>query len=106
VRQLASQKSSKVLETYRRCGGVRGAIAQTAERVFTAFEPDAQTVARNVFLRLTALGDTTEDTRRRVTRAELLDGTDRDAVPVVLDELAAARLIVLVRRPSRSPTRH
>jgi WD40 repeat protein len=83
------------LETYRRCGGVRGAIAQTAERVFTGFEPDAQTVARNVFLRLTALGNTTEDTRRRVTRAELLDGTDRDNVTTVLDDLAAARLVVL-----------
>jgi conflict system STAND superfamily ATPase len=48
-----------------------------------------------VFLRLTALGEGTEDTRRRASRAELLAGRDAQAVKVVLDRLVEARLVTL-----------
>ena len=38
-------------------GGVRGAIAETAEAVFTdQFNPEQQAIARRIFLRLTELG--------------------------------------------------
>jgi WD40 repeat protein/serine/threonine protein kinase len=56
---------------YRESGGVRGAIAKTAERVWSQLGPEEQTIARNIFLRLTELGEGTQDTRRRVARAEL-----------------------------------
>jgi WD40 repeat protein len=83
------------LSAYHASGGVRGAIAQTAERVYGEFSVAEQQAARRIFLRLTALGDGTEDTRRPVSRAEL-DGIADEAVTVkVLDELAEARLIVL-----------
>src|SRR5437868_462487 len=58
---------------YLQSGGVQGAIAKTAESVYHgALSSDEQALARNIFLRLTELGEGTEDTRRRVTIAELV----------------------------------
>ncbi|MEV6811731.1 helix-turn-helix domain-containing protein [Micromonospora sp. NPDC051296] len=83
------------LSAYHASGGVRGAVAQTAERVYAEFGAAEQRAARRIFLRLTALGDGTEDTRRPVARTEL-DGIADEAVMIeVLDQLAAARLAVL-----------
>jgi WD40 repeat protein/energy-coupling factor transporter ATP-binding protein EcfA2 len=83
------------LAGYREAGGVRQAIAQTAETVYSELDPAQQAVAKDVFLRLTALGEGTEDTRRRASRAELLAGRNAQAVQVVLDLLVQARLISL-----------
>ncbi|ROP28250.1 WD40 repeat domain-containing protein [Couchioplanes caeruleus] len=81
------------LADYGAAGGVQGAIAQTAERVYARFGPVQRDLARGVFLRLTAFGEGTEDTRRRATPAELLGGRDPDAVAAVLSSLTAARLV-------------
>lgn len=75
------------LDAYRRAGGVQGAIAQTAERVYGEYAPEDQPLVRDLFLRLTALGQGTEDTRRRVSRTELPDER-------VLGDLVASRLVV------------
>ncbi|MEU9886659.1 BTAD domain-containing putative transcriptional regulator [Sphaerisporangium sp. NPDC051011] len=83
------------LSAYRAAGGVRGAIAQSAERVFRDLAPAEQQAARRIFVRLTALGDGTEDTRRPISRAELVGVADPGVVSGVLDRLAAARLVVL-----------
>src|SRR5262249_42153884 len=69
---------------YRDAGGVRGAIAHTAEEVFLGCSDREQALMRRMFLRLTDLGETTEDSRRRVSRAELL--ADGEA-PSVLERL-------------------
>nr|WTB32090.1 helix-turn-helix domain-containing protein [Streptomyces sp. NBC_00830] len=66
--------NAMTLARYRMAGGVQGAIAQSAERVYAELDETERSLAKNVFLRLTALGQGTEDTRRRVTRAELLGG--------------------------------
>src|SRR5687768_9933710 len=61
------------LKGYHASGGVRGAIAETAESVFTdQLNQSQQELARNVFLRLTELGEGTEDTRRRAALNELV----------------------------------
>ena len=53
-----------------------------------------QRIARSVFLRLSALGEGTEDTRRRVLRSELiLRAEDAGKVEAVLATLTDARLI-------------
>lgn len=84
------------LKGYHDAGGVRGAIAQTAEAVYQQLDSRQQAIARNIFLRLTELGEGTEDTRRR---AEIRELEMRDAVRVqvreVLNMLADARLITL-----------
>ena len=78
-------------------GGIRGSIAETAEAVFQdQLEPEQRVIARQVFLRLTELGDetTTADTRRRVSFDELTSKPgDREKVHEVLMTLADARLI-------------
>ncbi|MFJ7212969.1 NACHT and WD repeat domain-containing protein [Amycolatopsis sp. NPDC098790] len=83
------------LAGFEAAGGIDGALAQTAEAVFAELAPAQQDVARRLFLRLTAFGDGTQDTKRRVSRDEL-DPADAD-LAVVLDALAAARLLVLDR---------
>jgi WD40 repeat protein len=83
------------LAGYEAAGGIRGAIAQTAERVYGQLSPEQQVTAKNVFLRLTALGEGTEDTRRRARRAELLVGPEHQSLQPVLDRLAQARLVTL-----------
>lgn len=66
---------------YRESGGVRGAIAKTADRVWSQLGPEEQAIARNIFLRLTELGEGTQDTRRRVARSELEALTTADQRP-------------------------
>jgi WD40 repeat protein/transcriptional regulator with XRE-family HTH domain len=82
---------------YTSSGGVRGAIAETAEAVFTdQFTRQQQVIARRIFLRLTELGDETAtgDTRRRATFKELiLNPEEADSIRAVLKTLADARLI-------------
>lgn len=92
--------SHALLETWRRrsgrmlteaaydaIGGVRGAIAHTAEAVFAGFtEPEAR-AAKALLLRLVSPGDGTPDTRRPADRSEL------DTAANVLERLVRARLL-------------
>lgn len=87
------------LSGYRESGGVRGAIAQTAESIFQQrLTPDQRPIARMIFVRLTELGETedgeTPDTRRRVTFSELITrATDPAMLDAVLSILIEARLV-------------
>jgi WD40 repeat protein/DNA-binding XRE family transcriptional regulator len=85
------------LSGYTASGGVRGAIAETAEAVFyDQLELEQRDVARQIFLRLTELGGetSTADTRRRVSFEEMVSKPDnREMVHEVLIALADARLI-------------
>ncbi|MFD9948702.1 hypothetical protein ACFWYW_37740 [Nonomuraea sp. NPDC059023] len=80
------------LAAYEAAGGIDGAIAQSAERVYTQLPPDRRRLARRLFLRLTVLGEGAQDTKRRVRRRRL--GEDA-ATAEVLEQLVAARLLVL-----------
>jgi hypothetical protein len=86
------------LSGYASSGGVRGAIAETAETVFTdQFTHEQQAIARRIFLRLTELSDetTNADTRRRATFNELiLRPEEATNTHIVLKALADARLII------------
>jgi WD40 repeat protein/energy-coupling factor transporter ATP-binding protein EcfA2 len=84
-------------EAYVDSGGVRGAIAQTAERVYhQQLTPEQQEIARNIFLRLTELGEGTQDTRRRAPLEELIPRPEDAAdVEAVLRTLADARLVTM-----------
>ncbi|RDI24634.1 nSTAND1 domain-containing NTPase [Lentzea flaviverrucosa] len=99
--------SHALLETWRRrqgnalttaafqnAGGLQGALAQSADAVFDRFDEEEQEIARALFLRLSALGDGTEDTKRRVTMAEIDDAA---ATTSVLESLTAARLLTRTR---------
>lgn len=88
---------SLTLAGYRDAGGARGAIARTAEHVYTTrLDTDQQQIARHLFLDLTELGEGTEDTRRRAERAALDEragGADR--LGPVLDVLVGSRLVTV-----------
>src|SRR5688572_30475275 len=85
------------LSGYASSGGVRGAIAETAETVFTdQFTREQKTIARKIFLRLTQLSDETSmaDTRRRATFNEwILRPEEAATTHTVIKVLADARLI-------------
>ena len=87
-----ARRDGRVLTTagYREAGGVRAAIARTAEEVFLSCSPEEQAVMRRLLLRLTEPGEGTEDTRTRVPLTELAQ-----AAASVLERLAAARLVVV-----------
>ncbi|EWM18512.1 serine/threonine protein kinase [Kutzneria sp. 744] len=80
------------LSAYAATGGIHHAIARTAESVYDGFDPEQRDVVKQILLRLTALGETTEDTKRRITLDEL---DDEPAVRAVLDELVRARLVTM-----------
>ena len=87
------------VDSYEEAGRVQGAIAMTAEAVFQILTPDEQVIARSIFLRLTALGEGTQDTRRRADMAELLPAGAAAAdaaggMAKVLKTLSDARLII------------
>ena len=86
------------LSGYASSGGVRGAIAETAEAVFSdQFTREQQSIARHIFLRLTELSEetSTADTRRRATFNELILKPEETAeTQYVLKALADARLIM------------
>lgn len=84
------------LKGYSDAGGVHGAIAHTAESVYQNLSTEEQAIARDIFLRLTELGEGTEDTRRRASFGELMsDAETKDEVRKVLNVLADARLVTL-----------
>ncbi|MFE9602926.1 hypothetical protein [Streptomyces hokutonensis] len=80
------------LAGYEAAGGVRGAIAATAEEAYGALSPEEARTARHLLLRMVVPGQGTPDTRRPLTRAELADWDDPD-VPAVLERLTRARLL-------------
>ncbi len=94
------------LAAYQDSGGVFGALARRADELYQAFDLDGQDAARQLFLRLVTLGEGTEDTRRRVQRAELpaVNGNQR-LMDQIIDSFARYRLLTLDRDPiTRRPT--
>ncbi|MGF7237905.1 MAG: hypothetical protein ACQSGP_23530 [Frankia sp.] len=98
--------SHTLLETWRRrrgnsltvagfqaAGGIDGALAQTAESLYASLDARQEILTKNLFLRLTALGDGTEDTKRRISGDEF-EALGPDTA-VVLERLARDRLVTL-----------
>ena len=80
------------LEAYREIGGVSGALGRRAEELYAELDDDGKEAARQLFLRLVALGEGTEDTRRRVPRSEVASlDVDQQAMARVIDTFGASR---------------
>ncbi|MFI6437267.1 hypothetical protein [Streptomyces sp. NPDC050759] len=82
------------LAAYEAAGGVRGAVAATAEEVYGRLTAAQARTARQLLLRMVEPGQGTPDTRRPLGRAELDEWADPE-VPVVVDRLARARLLTV-----------
>ena len=82
------------MAAYEAAGGVHGAIAATAERVYGELSPAQAGKARQVLLRLIEPGQEAADTRRPACRLELEAWGDPE-VPMVVERLARARLLTV-----------
>ncbi|MET7413716.1 nSTAND1 domain-containing NTPase [Streptomyces rubiginosohelvolus] len=80
---------------YEAIGGVRGAVAHTAEAVFTGLDDVRAAAARALLLRLVSPGGGTEDTGRSVARSELAALDELDRAEDVLEQLVRARLLTV-----------
>ena len=95
--QVSKGKTLAVAD-YLATGGIRGAVGQSAEEVFSALTVEQQREARRIFMRLVNLDDDVV-TRRRVDRVGLFYGDENvDAVTDVdtVVELFAARRLLTV----------
>lgn len=93
-------------EVYREIGGAVGALANRADDIFQSLSEEGKDLTRQMFLRLVTLGEGSEDTRRRVTQAELFSLSDNDdLMEEVIDTFADYRLLSLDHDPeTRKPT--
>ncbi|MFD5478655.1 nSTAND1 domain-containing NTPase [Streptomyces hawaiiensis] len=82
------------LAAYEAAGGVRGAIAATAEETYEQLTADQAAAARRLLLRMVEPGLGTPDTGRPFTRAERAEWTCPH-LPVVLEVLTRARLLTV-----------
>ncbi|HET7236113.1 MAG TPA: BTAD domain-containing putative transcriptional regulator, partial [Actinomycetota bacterium] len=106
--ELFEQRSNGVLsaQAYGEIGGVSGALARRADQLFAAMNAAGKLATQQLFLRLVALGEGTEDTRRRVGRSQLdRMGVDGRALDGAIEAFARHRLLSLDRDPeTREPT--
>ncbi|EPH44224.1 hypothetical protein ABT390_09700 [Streptomyces aurantiacus] len=82
------------LRAYEAAGGIHGAIAQTAESLYTQLTPDQAAAARRILLRLVTPGEGAPDTRCPLPRTSL-GGGDATTAEVALEHLARARLVTV-----------
>jgi WD40 repeat protein len=81
---------------YQASGGIRHAIARTADQVYGALNEAEREIARRLFLRLVYVADDAPETRSLVRLAELRDAPGDAASPgEVLDRFVAERLITV-----------
>ena len=85
-------------QTLREIGGVGGALAGEAQRIYDSLSPADQVIARRAFLGLVNLGEGTRDTRRRVPIRSLVahdDSLDHVHNAIGRFSTTGARLITL-----------
>ena len=81
---------------YQASGGIRHAIARTADQVYGSLDEEQRDIARRLFLRLVYVADDAPETRSSVRLAELRDWPGHAAPPgEVLDRFVAERLITV-----------
>ncbi|MDX6501823.1 MAG: hypothetical protein QOG23_5083, partial [Blastocatellia bacterium] len=101
LRASWQQRDGRMLTVtgYRRTGGIRQALATTAERAYTRLSRAEQQIARQVLLRLVNVSDQSgsRDTRRRFPRARLVEALplpgSAEAVETVLEVFGRARML-------------
>jgi len=87
-----SQGQSLTIEQYYQTGGVMGSLTRQADTIYEGLTDAQQAATRQLFLRLIALGEGTEDTRRLALQDELLS-LHKTAMADVLSIFGEARLL-------------
>ena len=100
LEQLFQHRSGHhlTLQTYHEIGGVRGALAQHAEKTYTSLPSDEhRRLARALFLRLIEPGATEQDTTRRraaLTEFVLENAKQTHVMSETIDAFVSARLLL------------
>ncbi|MGW6014818.1 caspase, EACC1-associated type [Streptomyces sp. NPDC055210] len=83
------------LAGYEATGGIRDALARTAEGIYEALPPEGRDACRRLMLRLVVVGEGTEDTRRAARPGDLFGGRPEVGMGTreVVEALASARLL-------------
>ena len=83
------------LTAYLQLGRVAGTLQKRATEVYESFPDEQRGTVKHIFLALTQLGEGTEDTRRRVLKADLVNAQHSESgVDAVLKRLADEKLVV------------
>jgi WD40 repeat protein len=92
LRETWQRRSGNLLTLagYRDTGGIAGAVARSAEQVYTSLDDQGQQVLRELALRMVYLSADSEDTRRKLPLGDL-----SPAQRQVTDALTVARLVTL-----------
>jgi WD40 repeat protein/transcriptional regulator with XRE-family HTH domain len=90
-----SRGATLTVADYQASGGIRDAIARTAETAYGSLDEDGQQAARRLFLRLVHVADDARETRARVPLADLPG--DAAAAAAVLERFVEQRLVTLDR---------
>ena len=100
--ELFERRETDVLtvEGYRAVGGVSGASAARAERLYGNLDSDEQEATRRLFSRLVTFGEGTEDTRRRVPRSEVEPLGLEDQIAGVINAYTTHRFLSTDRDPT------
>ncbi|WP_432762277.1 helix-turn-helix domain-containing protein [Streptomyces sp. NBC_00069] len=81
---------------YEDTGGIRGAVAHTAESAFARLYPAEQRTIRRILMALVHVADGAGATRRRTDRTALMEQlADADRAAAALDAFVRARLITM-----------
>lgn len=89
-------------DTLERIGGVGGAVATEAQRIYNSLSEDEQAIARGIFLSLIQLNDDKTSTRRRATLSELItDKGDEPKVRNIIHQFARPGVWILVTSASQ-----
>jgi WD40 repeat protein/serine/threonine protein kinase len=106
--ELFENRTGDVLTTlqYDNEGGVQGALARRAETLYAGLDAEAQRATERLFLRLIAVGNDSEDTRRRLPQQETMQlGATRETMQSVLEVFGRHRLLTFDRDSvTRAPT--
>ena len=92
LRQTWERREGRTLTVggYRASGGIRGAVAQSAEQVYEHAPPEKRPILRDLLLRLVTPSPEGDPMRSRVPRRIVASGPAHEQV---IEELVAARLV-------------
>ena len=93
---LRRENGKLTLNAYQDLGKIKGALEKQAQKVYDSLDPQTQDCARWIFLNLTQLGEGTEDTRRRITKSDLVVAKYPEAlIDKTLRILTQAKLLII-----------
>ncbi|HET6772158.1 MAG TPA: BTAD domain-containing putative transcriptional regulator [Acidimicrobiales bacterium] len=92
LRQTWQRREGRTLTVagYRASGGIRGAVAQSAEQLYEQAPPDQRPVMRDLLLRLVAPSPDGEPVRSRVPRRMVATDAQHERI---IEQLVSARLV-------------